>query len=224
MKEEDNYEEGSSTLAVSCQGETNTGEAVGKNGLANVKVTFTGCELFGLFPCHSAGAAEGEVKVNLLKGKLGWLNKGAKEVGVLLEPAHKKGTFAEFSCLEGTFEIAVGVGNDKEGAAYTASGCLPGACGATTPEEEKHGGYDGIVSPITPVNAMTSTYEQVYKVNKVGENIPGKLEGKHIDDLESWLGGIEEGSEEHFASLDWMRAGEELTNVNTPEEAGEIKA
>jgi hypothetical protein len=214
-------EGGGSSVGVRCESETNTGEAVGKDGLANVKATFKGCVLFGYAPCESAGAEEGEIETNVLKGSLGYINKSAKEVGVVLEPAKKKGTFAEFTCV-GAFKIVVGAGNSKEGAAYTSSNCFP-KCQNATPAEEKHGGYDGITSPITPVNTMTSTYEQVFKVNKIGnENIPGKLEGKHIDDLESYLEAIEEG--ENGESVSWNRSGEELTNVNTSEEAGEIKA
>jgi hypothetical protein len=214
-------EGGGTQIGVECESETNTGEAVGKDGLADVKATFKGCVLFGYAPCHSAGAEEGEIETNVLKGSLGYINKSAKEVGVLLEPAKKKGAFAEFTCI-GVFKIVVGAGNSKEGTAYTSSNCFP-KCQNATPAEEKHGGYDGITSPITPVNTMTSTYEQVFKVDKAtDENIPGKLEGKHIDDLESYLENIEEGEKE--ASLAWNRSGEELTNVNTSEEAGEIKA
>jgi hypothetical protein len=214
--------EGSSgSVGVRCESETNTGEAVAKKGLANVKATFKGCLLFGYAPCESAGAKEeGEIETSILKGSLGYINKSAKEVAVLLEPAKKKGLFAEFTCA-GAFRIAVGAGNSKEGTAYVTSNCYP-KCENATPAEEKHGGYDGILSPITPVNTMTSEYEQVFKINKAtGENIPGKLEGKHIDDLESYLETIEEGEE---YSLAWQRSGEELTNVNTSEEAGEIKA
>ena len=85
-------------ISVECENETNSGEQEGKNKVANVHVTFTGCKLFGSAPCTSAGAAEGEVKTSPLKGELGYINKAAHEVGVRLEPATKHGEFADFTC------------------------------------------------------------------------------------------------------------------------------
>jgi hypothetical protein len=208
-------------IIVECEAETNTGEAEGKNKVANVHVVFTGCKLFGSSPCNSAGAEEGEVVVNPLKGKLGWLNKATKEVGVVLEPAAKHAAFASFVCA-GFAYTSVGVGNKKEGAFYLSSGCI-GACPGATPEEEKHGGYDQIISPITPVNTMTNEFTQVYKVNAEHQNEPRSLEGKHVSQLEDWLVLQFEGGEP-FGGSAWSPAGEELTNVNTPEEEGEIKA
>jgi hypothetical protein len=209
--------------AVECETETNTGEAEGKNKIANVHVTFAGCLYFGSAPCTSAGAAEGEINTSTLKGKLGWINKSKKEVGVVLEPAQKHAPFAEFECA-GILEFWVGAGNKKEGSGYVQGplypeGCVD-ECPGATPEEEKHGGYDQIISPITPVNAMTSEFTQVYTAAQ-GEpplgNIPHKLEGKHISALESYFTTFE-------GTLEWAAASEEITNVNTPEEPGEIKA
>ncbi len=100
----------------------------------------------------------------------------------------------------------MGVGNSKEGAYY---------------EPEKTGGYDGIISPITPVNQMTKEYTQVYTVNpSTAENIPSKFEGKHIELLEDYL---YNPSQPQVTEM-WSRSGEEITNVNHPEEEGEIKA
>jgi hypothetical protein len=207
-----------SDITVECEAETNTGEAEGKNKIANVHATFSGCKAFGFLVCTSKGKAEGEVETNTLVGKLGYINKASKEVGVLLQPAVKKGLFADFICGPGT-ETKVGVGNKKEGTRYT------GPNGETEGGEEKHGGYDGIISPITPVNEMTPTFEQQFAVSYEFpmQNIPTKLEGKHIDVLEATVAGLNEEGEEEFDFM-WSGAGEELTNVNTPEEAGEIKA
>jgi hypothetical protein len=223
-------------ITIECAAESNTGEAEGKNKVANIAVVFTGCVLFGSVPCSSEGAAEGEIETNTLKGKLGWLNKSAKEVGVLLEPAQHHGTFATFVCAETGAEVAVkvGVGNKKEGAENVMGeqypeGCY-GECPGATPTEEKHGGYDGIISPITPVNTMVGPGEaeegftQVYTEESKPpfRNLPTSFENKHIDALEALTAiNIEEvGS----ATTDWSAAGEAITNVNTPEEAGEIKA
>ncbi len=196
--------EGESSLNVECEAETSAGEAEGKNKIANVAVTFNGCKLLGIVVCNSSGAAAGEIKVNPLKGELGYINKAAKEVGVRLTPVKKKGAFAEFDCPGFKDHIVVGVGNSKEGAFY-----LP----------ENKGGNDAIISPITPVNAMTGEYTQVYTVNAKTENQPTHFEGKPISLLEDY---IETFSKE--TSTMWSSAGEEITNVNIPSEEGEIKA
>ena len=196
-------------VTVECENETNSGIAEGKNKISGVHVTFTGCNLFGSVPCNSKGAAEGEINTNELKGELGYINQGAKEVGVKLEPAVKHGAFAEFVCPGFGLGTVVGVGNKKEGTYYTEGG------------KEKKGGNDQIISPITPVNEMTSTYTQVYTVNYTTlENVPSKFEGKPLSLLEDYSYTEYEG----YGSWMWSKAGEEITNVNTPEEPGEIKA
>jgi hypothetical protein len=190
-------------VAIECESEGNTGESTGKNGITNVSVKFLGCKLFGSAPC-SNGPIEGEIRVNPLKGELGYISKSENKVGVLLEPKTKHGEFARFNCA-GVLSTVVGVGNTKEGAFY---------------KPESHGGYDEIISPITPINQMTSTYEQVYTVNpETFENIPSKFEGGHISLLEAYT----YNSEEPSTSTEWTASGEEITNVNTASEAGEIK-
>jgi hypothetical protein len=220
-----------SGAVVECTAERNSGETSGSSGVANVKVVFSGCEAGGVVPCTSAGAEEGEVRVNTLVGKLGYISKSEHKVGLLLEPATKHGRFAEFNC--GGLETVVGVGNKKEGAEYVQgtkypapAGCFQ-ICPGATPEEEKHGGYDGIISRIEPANEMTSEFKQTYSVKHEGfcgcvqveayQNVPSSFEGKHIDVLEAYLAA---GSE----SYDWSSAAEEITNSSHPEEAGEIKA
>ncbi len=191
-------------ITVECTSENSSGEAVGTNSVANVSVVFKGCVVLGSAPCTTEGAEEGEIRVNPLKGRLGYINKGEKNVGVLLEPVKKHGPFVEFDCAEVLF-TGVGTGNSKEGAWY---------------EPESKGGYDGVISPITPVNTMTSTYEQVYTTNgseKEPANVPSKFEGKHIELLEDFVEGA--GN-----STVWGPASEEITNVNTTAEPGEIKA
>jgi hypothetical protein len=204
---------------VECTKETNKGRAEGKNKISKVEVLFTGCVALETIPCESENLKEGEIETKELTGKLGWINKAEKTVGVELSPeGGKHSEFTQFNCV-GVLEIGVGAGNKKEGAFYTSSGCS-GECPGTTPEEEKHGGYDSIISPITPVNEMTSTFTQVFTINsETDENIPNKLENKHISLLESFTEDLENG-----ASTVWSPSGEEITNVNTPEEEGEIKA
>jgi len=192
-------------LKIECESEENHGEAFGKCGLRNISVIFRGCKLFGSDPC-SNGSEEGEIVVNPLKGSIGYINKAEKKVGVLLEPVKKHGAFAQFVCL-GVLGTVVGAGNSKEGAFY-----LP----------ESKGGNDGIISPITPVNTMTTTYEQVYTGNGSNaepQNVPNKLEGKPVHVLENYLYSSTH-PEERVA---WSPAAEEITNQNETEAPSEIK-
>jgi hypothetical protein len=203
-KEEGGARGGETPLAIECESEHNAGEAKGLKEAANISVKFHGCKIFGSLPCQN-GSEPGEIATNTLKGSLGYINKAKKEVGVLLEPATKKGAFAQFGC-GGVITTVVGVGNSKEGAYY---------------EPETTGGYDGIISPVTPVNTMTNALTQVYTVNQgVHANVPSKFEGKHIELLETYT----YNTENPELTFMWSRAGEEITNVNTPEEEIEIKA
>ena len=224
------------TITVECAKENNTGEAEGKNKIANVHVVFRGCVAAETIPCTSAGEEEGEIETSPLKGALGYINKSTKEVGVVLEPAKKHGRFAEFNC-GGFLEINVGVGNSKEGAEYVKGTKYPEGChGAhepegeisteegcpgATPTEESHGGDDQIISPITPVNKMTNEFTQQYTAENnffEDKNIPDHLEGKHLSALEDYF--VPSG----IGSSSWTAASEVITNVNTPEEEGMIKA
>ena len=188
-------------LNVECETERNAGEASGKDGISNVSVVFRGCKVLGSAPCSNT-EKEGEIRVNELKGELGYINKSTKEVGVLLQPVKKNGSFAQFGCLEGELTTVVGVGSKKEGYAYPPKG-----------------GNDGIVSPIEPVDQMTGAFTQTYTVNSSEENVPQLEKGKTYL-LESYIFNAE--SPEYTTK--WSKAGETITNTNTPEEEGEIKA
>jgi hypothetical protein len=189
-------------LVVKCASEQNSGEAVGTDRVANVAVTFHGCMVFSEVSCTNT-AVEGEIQVNALKGRLGYINKASKEVGVLLEPAEHKGHFLHFTCLEGLLETVVGRSSGKEGHAYLSSG----------------GGHDGIISSITPINTMTTTFTQTYAINELFENIPQFETGKKYE-LESYV----DNTESPEFSTKWSKSGQSLTNVNTSEEETEIKA
>jgi hypothetical protein len=203
-------EVGLSNIKVECESERNSGEAAGSKEVKNVTVTFKGCKIFGSAPCANT-TEPGEIQVNPLKGSLGYINKTRKEVGLLLTPAKSKGEFAKFSCA-GILTTVVGVGNSKEGAFYLTSGCY-GACPGATPEQEKVGGYDGIISPITPVNQMSTEFTQTYTINEATyENIPSKFEGKHIELLEDYVYNSETEPSNHTTL--WSPAGETITNVN----------
>jgi hypothetical protein len=240
QKEAEGYQESSQfteePLQVECATESNSGETEGKNKVANVNVVFTGCQVFGSIPCWTIGLAEGEIKTSTLIGKLGWINKSAKEVGVVLEPAVKHGLFARFTCAEFLGD-AVGVGNKTTGAEFAQGEKYPEGCYGTraegckaTPAEEKHGGYDQVISPITPVNQMTSEFTQVYteEATYPYKNLPSHFEKKHLSALEDysiydfWV--LVEGQPEERYEGMWSAAGEVITNAVKPEEAGEIKA
>jgi hypothetical protein len=181
-------------LNVECESEFNHGETSGAKGVANIAVIFRGCKLLGSVPCSNT-SNEGEIQTSTLKGELGYINKSTKDVGVLLEPTIKHGLFADFTCIGGAIGTAVGVGNKTEGAAYSP---------------ESTGGYDGIISPVTPVNEMSTEFTQVYTINGSEENVPNSFEGKHIELLESYL----YNTGEPGVSTKWSRAGESITNVN----------
>jgi hypothetical protein len=192
-------------VKIECGSESSHGEITGTKEVKNVSVTFKGCKALGSVACGNA--SEGEVQVNPLKGKLGSINKSAKprEVGLLLEPAKAKGPFAKFAC--GTlFGAVVGMGNETEGCAYPLKAC----------------GGDGVISPIVPVNAMTSEFTQTFALNEAtAENVPNKFEGASaLKVLESYLFNLEKPEE----STLWSKAGEAVTTVTHQAEPTEIKA
>ena len=196
---------------IECTGESATGEAYGSDLVKNVKVTFKGCIALGVLPCKTEGASAEEVKVNTLKGKLGYIDKATHEAGVSLEPETKGGDFAEVLC-EG-LNFVVGQAKTKE-----ASNFYSKKKEKTIPFYAPKGGGDTIISPITNLDEMTNTFTQHYTVNEQDENIPSKFEGGKIDVLETYF-----VNPEGFEG-EWSPAGEQVTNVDTVEgEPVEIK-
>ncbi len=225
---------------VECETEHASGEAVGTDEVTDVHVRFTGCVGLG-YPANSKGLAAGEIEVNPLKGRLGYINKSKHEVGVVLEPATAGGLFVEFEMEEGELIQHVGEGNATEGAFYEEANGAPN-------------GGDGIISPIEPVNQMTQKFTQNYRLETitpylanscnvshtcptgsetglhVGEsdydylNVPSHFENGPLEALEVWQGNPEEYYETGCCNQ-WSPGGEEITNVNTLAEGdGEIKA
>ena len=216
--------------SVECATEAATGEAAGTNEVANVSVHFTGCTSFGT-PATTPGLAAGEIQTTSLKGRLGYINKATHEVGVLLEPTSVNGRFAEFEVLEGNLLIGVGVGNATEGSFWE---------GAGTPGDPS--GHDGVISPVTPVDQMTHTFTQNYRIEErrvpcpenckpeLGGgtempaylNVPSSFEGGQFQALESY---DESTGKELPVGLsgEWQPSGQEITNVNTVEGQAEIK-
>jgi hypothetical protein len=193
---------------VECSSESNQGEITGPNVLKNIQVTFTGC--LGPFgKCKTTGAAEGEVRLNGLKGKIGYVNKVAvpRQAGLVLEPALAKGKVLTMICGANAFGVAIGMGNETEGCVYPQKAC----------------GGDGVVSAITPVNTMTTELTQTFAVNEAtAENVPSKLEGTQpLKELEGFA--FSPNPEFPGTSM-WSKIAESLTNSDTAPEALEIKA
>jgi hypothetical protein len=198
------WEEGA--IAVECTSETAHGEVTGTKEVTNIAVKFKGCKLFGSVPCSNAGVEE--INVDPLKGKLGYINKAKHEVGLDLNPKVAKGNFAKFDC---SGAVAVVVGTDPKLKGESAPVYLPA------------GGGDGIISPIVPVNTMTTKYTQTYTTTALDENIPNKFEGTAPRQVLEAYG---YSPENPVNSQLWSKAGEVITNVNTLEpegEEGEIK-
>ena len=202
-------------IEVECQREFHTGKVKGTKEVANVLVAFASCVVFGSIPCSNT-PIEGEIDTNPLKGSLGYINKPNKEVGVLLTPETKHGSFAQFSC-GGIITTVVGQGSKTQGTAYKE-----------TSGEENKGGNDGIISPITPVNKMTGDFTQTYTINAEDENIPSKFEGKPRELLEDY----EYPPFENANKSKWSKAGETIVseshqqgpNGSTEESEAAIKA
>jgi len=80
---------------VTCEADTNDGEITGEK-TDTVLVDFTGCKSSGV-SCNTPKDNPGEILTVLLASTLGYINKAAKTVGILLAP--KEGTFfVEFEC------------------------------------------------------------------------------------------------------------------------------
>ncbi len=201
-------------IGTICSSETTRGSLSGSKEVSGVEVTFQGCHanLLGLV-CTGGEVEEfeegylkekpGEIKTRELKGKLGYIEgKGTAKpvVGISLTPEAKKGLFAQFIC-GGVLVVRVGA-------------------------NPKKGGGDSIISPIGPINQMSTTAVQTYTQGQVceeevchgnGVQVPTSFEGGKPDVLETELS-------DNFASEPWAQSAQTLTTTNTLEEEVEIKA
>lgn len=93
---------------VSCTSSADSGKFTGPKTAGGVEVTFKGCEL-NHHQCENT-ATLGEVKTNLLKGEVGYVEggKAKHEVGVLLT-AQSGPYLAEFHCAELELRVSGGV-------------------------------------------------------------------------------------------------------------------
>ena len=157
---------------VECKTEHATGEASGTDEVTDVNVTFKGCVAATGYPATSPGHTPGEIVTFQLKGRLGYINKANHEVGVLLQPATAGGLFAEFEIGEEPGEILekVGVGNSTE----------------VRHEELGTTGNDGVISPITPVNHMSHTFTQNYRIEEAEIPCPRQLRRTSVQRLQKY--------------------------------------
>jgi hypothetical protein len=194
-------------LHLECTSEENQGELSGTKAVKNVHVTFKGCEANGFGGKCQNTATEGEIKLNTLKGKLGFINKSTtpRQVGLAVESAAKKGKIATYHCNASEFSFAIGEGNETEGCVYPQKLC----------------GGDGLISAITPVNTATSVLTQVFTANEeTAEQIPTKFAGTSpLKELEGYIFNSGSG----FTGM-WSKVAESLTNSDKLPEAIEIKA
>ena len=213
---------------VECTSENAEGELSGTKEATNVHVVFHGCKYNNRVTCQNTQAVEGEIKVNPLAGELGYLSKANKEVGVVLHPIAADGVFAEFECGHGFLYFQVGGSPSK----------WTNRFGTTTLEPFWSGSGHGVISPVTPVDKMSSTFTQAYKVvepeeaspepgssNTIPQNVPSRFEGGPVEQLETLVGSAETSflvPEEEISA--YSPSGEEVTNVNTGLGEIEIKA
>jgi hypothetical protein len=96
---------GVSGKRVICAASTDSGEITGpKTG--TVTIAMTGC-MHKKTQCSTPGSAPGEIVSPALAMTVGYINKGAKTVGIdLAEPSG--GPFLLFSCLSGTRVLVLG--------------------------------------------------------------------------------------------------------------------
>ena len=189
------------TWEIKCEGQSMSGEGAGSDELIHVHWRLFGCkQTYQATPASvtSKGLSPGEIEFNELKGRLGYINKGQHEIGLVLEAAVSGGLFGEFEWLEpssggedNVVRVAhVGVGNSTQGSFFEEPG---------TPGEPN--GHDGLIASIGPANEMVSHFTEGTTVqgqlfdcreNCTTEsfgyvaNVPDHLEGGQLEDLEAW--------------------------------------
>jgi hypothetical protein len=204
-------------VEVRCTSESDEGELSGTKEVRTVIARFKGCEALpgsftGSVKCENPAGNSGEVIFSTLEGKLGYIDKPDKEVGMLLTPESTSPfprPIVEFEC--GAYTIVAGRG-------------VPTATCAYAPDPKC--GDDGVISAITPVNLMSHQFTElsVRAVANPFENAPSEFENTGTRrSLESRIFKTNLPS----TTSDWAQAAEELTTVMEPKaplEAWEIKA
>jgi hypothetical protein len=157
--------EDASGLKIVCWSNSSSGEYLSTTTTREVKnviMVLTRCTIPNVdIACNSAGAQEGEIVSNRLKGKLAYISgKGtnAPVVGQLLAPESKRAAFREWTCGGG-----LATGEEEQGSG---------------------GGHATVIATIAPLNTMSTVFEEEYK-GANGVQQPQHVEGSTlIDNLE----------------------------------------
>lgn len=166
--------ETSESLTVECPNmyEHGTVASNGK-GVEDWAMTFYECHAMGgLIECGNNALEHDRINTELLKGKLGYIDKEQHEVGLTVEPRNKSSNIARFTCGS-VLSLGIGGASAKEGPAYPPKG-----------------GGDAIVSQLAPVDEMVgrsseSPLEHKYVLNEQLED-PLRLEGKPAHEFEAY--------------------------------------
>ena len=121
-------------ISVECTSERSHGETSGKSDVKGITVEFDGCVALGSIPCSNT-TNEGEIITNELKGELGYINKGAKEVGIRLTPNAKNGSSQNSRARSASRRSSAWATRRKEksiqAARVAATGSSPRSCRST---------------------------------------------------------------------------------------------
>ncbi len=90
---------------VECSGGSASGQITSEKEITHIGLKFAGCKAAG-FSCNSSLGSPGEIQVKNVTGKLGYINKAGKEVGLLFKPAEGK-EFTEFNCIGGIIKVKI---------------------------------------------------------------------------------------------------------------------
>jgi len=146
--------EGESGVKIICSASTASGK-LDKDGTAqsakaveNVVWRWTDCGLPAFSIRCESGTTPEELFSNELEGNLVYASKAKKEVLLELHPMKKGGAFMSFECGGGAVKVVVKEGNK--------------------------GGNNCIFSKISPVDAMSNTAKDIYKVSETeaGRQVP----------------------------------------------------
>jgi hypothetical protein len=164
-------------ITLSCTSKSLTGETHGANEVTDVVIKLSGCSVHGIqsHACTSTGAKSGEIVTTQLSGKLGYISKASKNVGLLLQPS--KGELIA--------ECRYGSGEGKEAEFFKLKGSIIGA--------------------ITPANEEITKFSVHFEKTAGGKQVVTHFEGEeatHTLELTNVVNGkLEKGAWEEVFKL-----------------------
>ncbi|MGO9319930.1 MAG: IPT/TIG domain-containing protein [Solirubrobacteraceae bacterium] len=147
---------GKSTMV--CRNVSGAGAYAGSDGVADVVMRLTDCELAGT-KCASPGAATGEIVSTSLEGALGWREKEGNNVGLEIAGTGEGETFVEASCGSASVKVRgsviAEVGSvDKTAAAFGLK--FKESKGRQKPEQ-----FEGEADDVLEMSISGGAFEQV---------------------------------------------------------------